>query len=234
MTAHDDAPHAQLPRWSLDDLFPSETDRAFTDEVELLDAELTRAQVAFDLHDVREVEARTPTAADGRAADEVIGHLNALMERVELLSTYAEAFVAADSRDGAAQRASSQLDSLAARVPPLVARLAQWVASLGPEALGEFSVHPADHAGPLLRLAARAEHQMLEAQEDLYAELRTAGSTAWSRLHGDVTSQLAAAVEVDGRIETRPMAAVRGMASSANAVLRRGAYEAEMAAWPTV
>ncbi len=56
-------------------------------------------------------------------------------------------------------------------------------------------MHAADHAGPLLRLAARAEHQMVEAQEDLYAELRTTGSSAWSRLHGDVTSQLTA----DGR-----------------------------------
>jgi pepF/M3 family oligoendopeptidase len=234
MTAIDDATRAELPRWSLDDLFPSVTDRAFTDQVELLDAELTRAAVVFDHHDVREVERREPTADDGRAADEVIAHLNVLMERIELLSTYAEAFVTTDSRDATAQRVSSRLDTLAARLPPLVARLAQWVAALDPEALGDVSTQAADHAGPLLRLAARAEHQMPELQEDLYAELRTTGSNAWGRLHSDVTSQLTATVEVDGRVETSPMAAVRGMASSANPVERRAAYEAEMVAWPTV
>jgi oligoendopeptidase F len=234
VTAIDDATRADLPRWSLDDLFPSVADRSFTDQVELLDAELTRAAIVFDHHGVREVEPHDPTDVDGRAADETIGHLNALMERVELLSTYAEAFVTTDSRDATAQRVSSQLDALAARLPPLVARLAHWVAALGPEALAEVSVQAADHAGPLLRLAARAEHQMSEAQEDLYAELRTTGSTAWARLHSDVTSQLTATVEADGRVETSPMAAARGMASSPDAGVRRAAYEAEMVAWPTV
>ena len=49
------------------------------------------------------------------------------------------------------------------------------------------ALHPAiaDHVGPLRRLAVRAEHQMSESEEHLYAELATTGSSAWSRLHRD-------------------------------------------------
>ena len=45
----------------------------------------------------------------------------------------------------------------------------------GPTSLAAHSAAAAEHAGPLLRLAARAAHQMSEAEEGLYAELTTVG-----------------------------------------------------------
>jgi pepF/M3 family oligoendopeptidase len=101
--------------------------------------------------------------------------------------------------------------------------------------LATVSVQAAEHLGPLTRLAQRAEHQMSEIEEGLYAELARSGSTAWTRLHSDVTSQLQADVCVQGEETQRlPMAAVRGLASHADAAVRQAAYDAEMQAWPTV
>ena len=51
----------------------------------------------------------------------------------------------------------------------------------------------------------------------------------------DVTSQLTTDVEFpDGRTETLPMPAVRGLATSTDPAVRKAAYDAEMRAWPTV
>jgi pepF/M3 family oligoendopeptidase len=72
-------------------------------------------------------------------------------------------------------------------------------------------------------------------EESLYAELAVTGSSAWARLHQDVTSQLTANVTFpDGHTETLPMTAVRGLATSGDAAARRAAFDAELAAWPGV
>jgi pepF/M3 family oligoendopeptidase len=76
---------------------------------------------------------------------------------------------------------------------------------------------------------------MSEAEEGLYSELLASGSTAWSQLHHVVTSQLTATVTMpDGTMPSLPMAAIRGLATHADPAVRKAAYDAEMAAWPTV
>src|SRR5262245_15496440 len=70
--------------------------------------------------------------------------------------------------------------------------------------------------------------------EGLYAELAVTGSSAWARLHEDVTSQLTALVERPDGTELLPMPAVRGLATHADPAVRRAALDAELAAWPTV
>ncbi len=93
-----------------------------------------------------------------------------------------------------------------------------------------MSAVAAEHAGPLLRLAQRAAHQMTEVEEHLYAELTTTGASAWGRLQADVTSQLTAPVtHPDGHVETLPMPAVRGLARMPT---RRCAAPRTMRRWP--
>ncbi|RLE16236.1 MAG: oligoendopeptidase F, partial [Actinobacteria bacterium] len=87
---------------------------------------------------------------------------------------------------------------------------------------------------PLTRLAARAEHQMSEAEEHLAAELATTGSAAWGRLQNDVTSQLNVDVSLPEGTQQLSMPAVRGLATDSDPAVRRAAYDAEMKAWPTV
>ena len=69
---------------------------------------------------------------------------------------------------------------------------------------------------------------MTEAEEGLYAELATTGSSAWDRLQGDVTSQLTTDVRSPTGPERLPMPAVRGLATHADPAVRRAAYDAEM------
>lgn len=230
-----DAGTEELPRWSVADVHESLEARSFTDAQERIGAEVTRLIALFDEHEIRAIEPRVVTPADGEAADAVIAAYNTLSTEFDELDATVYATVTTDSRNERAQSLASQLGVQEAKVGPLLARLADWVHSLGVDELAAVSAEVDEHRGPLTRLDQRASHQMSEAEEGLYAELSTTGSGAWGRLMQDVTSQLTTEVVYpDGRTETMPMPAVRGLATSTDAGVRKAAYDAEMRAWPTV
>lgn len=232
---HDAHDTAQLPRWSVADVHESLDARSFVDAMELLGAETTRVVGLFDHHGIRAVEPRPVTPADGEVADAVIGAFNSTVTLMSELRATVYATVSTDSRDERAQRLHNRIESQQARVSPLLARLAEWVHALGVDALARVSGEVEAHRGPLTRLDERTAHQMTEAEEALYAELSTTGSSAWSRLQRDVTSQLAAVVAMpDGTTPRLPMPAVRGLATSPDPAVRKAGYDAELAAWPTI
>jgi len=223
-----------LPRWKVSDVHESFESRSFLAALEQVGADATRLAALFDEHDVRRCEPRPVTDAEGAAADAVIRAVNDTQLRTDEIGAYVYATVATDSFDEQAQGLASELDVIDSHQQPLLARLADWMFSLGVDALAGVSTEVAEHRGTLTILAARAAHQMSEHEEGLYAELRTTGSTAWERLHADVTSQLTEEVELPGGTEILPMAAIRGLADDADPAVRKAGYEAEMRAWPTV
>ncbi len=224
-----------LPRWDVSDLFPSLSSREFIVAIEGVEAEVSRAEALFDHHDIRAVPARTADVSDVTAIEAALGALNRAMEELQILGAFVNATVTTDSTNEVAQAALGRLTQTDSRTRPLRARLADWVASRGANDLAAISEAASEHLGPLARLSARAQHQMSESDEGLYAELTVTGSSAWERLHGDVTSQLETEVTFpDGRIERMAMAAVRGLSSHADGAVRRAAYVAEMTAWPQI
>jgi pepF/M3 family oligoendopeptidase len=208
--------------------------RSFVDALERAGADVDRLVALFDRFDIRATDTRPPTAEDATAADAALRELNRVTDDVSLLRVYAYATVATDSRHERAQAVFSETRQLDATLRPLSARLADWVASLGVDDLAALSTEAHDHRGPLRRLAARSGYQMTELEEHLAAELSLTGSSAWGRLHADVTSQLTADVELPDGIETLPMPAVRGLATDPDPAVRRAGFDAELRAWPTV
>ncbi|MGA0080320.1 MAG: M3 family oligoendopeptidase [Ilumatobacteraceae bacterium] len=225
---------SSLPRWSVHDVHESFDSRSFSDSMERAGANVSRLEALFETHNIRSIDPRTPTTQDGAAADEVIQAFNNTVDEQDILISYIYATVSTDSRHEQAQGLLSEMEDLDARISPLLARLADWVASLDSHALKEVSVEAREHLGPLLRLQDRAIHQMSEAEEGLYSELGTTGSSAWGRLQSDLTSQLSIDVHLPSGSASMPMAAVRGLATDSDVEVRKAAYEAEMRAWPQV
>jgi len=226
--------HTSLPRWSVADVHESFDARSFTDAMEAAGAGVARLEALFDELDVRAQDKRNATNTDAEAADKVIVAFNQAVEAQELLGAYIYATVSTDTRNEQAQGLLSEMETLDARVSPLLARLADWVSSLGSDNLAQLSNEAREHLGPLQRLQARADHQMSEAEEGLYSELGTTGSSAWGRLQGDLTSQLSTEVQLPSGAKSMPMAAVRGLSTDPDLAVRKAAYEAEMHAWPTI
>lgn len=223
------------PRWDVSTFFPALDSREFVTAHEGIVADLARLTSLYDRYDVRGGEPREPTDADRRALEEVLNDTNALMEQARLAGAYLYSFVSTDARNDAAAGLQSQLQQDLTEMTRLAKRLEAWVARLGADALVAGSDVAAEHDFALHKAAAGADHQMSEAEEGLAADLRLTGSSAWSRLHRDVTARLTAdVVRSDGTVDTLPMSAVRGLAHDPDAALRRSAYDAELAAWETV
>ena len=224
----------ELPRWSIADVFESLSARTFSDAMEQSTADVERLVALFDELGIRAIEPREPDAADGDAADRVLREFNRVSAGFDIVEASIYATVSTNSRDEQAQGLMSELEPAEAAMRPLLARLSDWVQALGAAPLAQVSDEAAEHLGPLTRLAERADHQMSEVEEHLYAELSATGSGAWGRLQRDVTSQLSVEVALPDGPRTMPMPAVRGLATDADAAVRRAAYEAELRAWPTV
>ncbi len=225
-----------LPRWSVADVHESFDSRSFVDAMERCGADMTRLEALFDEHAIRATAPRPVTADDGAAADAVIAAINALDEHSNVTGAYILATTSTDSYHEKAQGLMAEYQMTGSRERPLMARFADWLRSLGVAELAGVSDQVAQHLGPLGKLAARADHQMSEAEEGLYGELVNTGSSAWYQLHSTVTSQLTATLpgHIPGMEEPLPMAAVRGLASHSDAAVRKAAYDAELAVWPTV
>jgi oligoendopeptidase F len=226
---------ADLPRWSIDDVFDSLHGSQFRAAMERAGAEVSRLVATCDEHGIRSIAPRPVTEHDGRAADAVIQAYNRAAGELDVVGAAVYATVTTDSRDEHASALLSQLEMDDATMRPLLARLADWVHALGVDALAEVSEQVREHLEPLRRLADRSAHQMSETEEGLYAELQTTGSSAWYRLHQEVTSQLTATITYpDGREERLPMPTVRGLATSPDPAVRAAAFTAELEAWPTI
>ena len=181
---------SELPRWDLSELFPNAEGPEMSGAKERFSADLHRLGELFDQHDIRAAEPRSPTEDDLVAIDAVLVATNELFEQIRVLSSYLFGVVAANARNDQAAGELSAHQSRLASVSTLMTRFDAWVASLGADDLIAGSVVAAEHAHPLRRAAMGAEHQMGEGEEDLAAELALTGSSAWARLHGDITSRL--------------------------------------------
>lgn len=211
------------PKWEMRVVFPSlesdEFNQAFRS---LLDSGITLER-QFDTVGV---------GSDGPAPEEskvveILEAWNALSEQAQPVRAFIYSFVTTDATNELAQKKLSELQPFSANMMKLWGRLNAWVGRL------DSVSHPAllDHKYFLSRAKTVATHQMSAAEEALAADLTLTGSTAWGRLHGDVTSQIQVRVPFPSGEETLPMAVVRGMAYDADATTRRVAYEAEIARW---
>ena len=139
-----------LPRWSTADVHESVEARSFRMAMEARRADADRLVALFDELDVRAAEPRSPSADDGERADRAIAAYNRAVEELEVLDAYVYAIVATDSRDEQAQSLLSEIETIEATIRPLLARLADWVDALDPEALAEVSDElVAGHFAPL-------------------------------------------------------------------------------------
>ena len=226
-----------LPHWDVTTFFPALEGREVAVAHESTVADLARLVALYDRHDVRGGPHRSPTPADVAATEEVLAATNALLDQVRTLGGYLYTFVATDTGNDRAAGLRSRLQTDLTDLSRLTTRFDAWVARLGADELVAASPVVAEHAHALHRAQAAADHQMSEAEEGLAADLRLSGSTAWERLHGQVTAGLVATVApTDGHPEPEvlPVTVVRGLAHDPDPARRRAAYDAELVAWESV
>lgn len=92
----------------------------------------------------------------------------------------------------------------------------------------------AEHAFMLRELKKDAAHVIDPAVEPAVLKMQMTGGTSWEQLRDQLDSNLMIPFEQDGREVQLPLSAIRGLANSPSADVRRRAYEAELAAYPRI
>ncbi|MGI8588157.1 MAG: M3 family oligoendopeptidase [Chloroflexia bacterium] len=221
-----------LPHWDMSVVYTGLDAPEFAADFDALRAEIAGLSEMFDRYGVGLREAAPMDAATVAAFEDVVGSLNRVQETGHTISAYIQSFVATDSRNDMAQAKLSELEQAYVQLAQLGTRLTAWIGSLDVDALLAQSQTARDHAFMLERAVERAHHLMSPPEEDLAAELSVTGSSAWSKLYGNVTSRMMVPVEIARqRSLPQPMPAVRNLAYDPDRDTRRRGYEAELAAW---
>lgn len=220
--------------WDLSPLFSKLDSDDFRAGMAGLDSELAELHKLLDERQIRKL-AQAPEASAALAADvrEVIARVNRIALQAERLDCFLQCLVTTNSYDDAAQRELSRLELLDTRRKQIDVRIQGWIGSLGP-VLNELLKRDTSLAGQKFYLeetARLSKHLMSDDLEALAAELTVDGGGAFGKLQGNVTSQLRASVEVDGKLQELPVAAVHNLAYHSNAATREHGYRAEIGAW---
>ncbi|WP_395090146.1 M3 family oligoendopeptidase [Armatimonas sp.] len=219
-----------LPHWDLSPLFTELDTPEFIAAFEGILQQTQALNTLFDDFKIGLRSISTLTDDDVAAYEAATNAFNTLYAGLRRVRAYLGLRVATDSRDAAAQAKLSELRGALIPLANLSTRYTAFVGSLDSEALIARSTVAATHDYGVREARIQAQHQLPLEQEDLVANLSLSGSSAWARLHNDLTSQLT----VELNAERIPMSVIRTLATDASAAIRKSAYEAELEAWKAV
>ena len=209
----------KLPRWDLSPLFPGLESPEFETAWKDLGRRLQSLEPLFNKH---EVGPRPMRPSDREAFHEVVEAINGTLEAAVPIRAFVSGHVDTDSTNQLAQAKLSELQKMFLLYERLRPRLTLWLARLDPD-----KVDAGPYALMLEEARVQAEHMMSEPEEILAAELRLSGGSAWTKLHGNVSSLITATV---GGKEL-PITAIRNLAHNPDPKIRKEAHDAEIAAW---
>lgn len=208
--------------WSLNVLYKGYDDPEFVRDMELLPEKI---------EEYRQV---TASLGEGDPKEKLIAYLKAEEElnrfayRLGLFLSLKESVNAADEQAAAG---SSKVDMRLSTLSKDQAAARKWVASLpNLQELIDSDPFLKDYEYLLQQIKKDASHLLSDDVEDVIARMDVSAGQAWSKLQGYLTS----GVEVDYNGEVTNLSAIRNLAYSDDAKVRKEAYEAELAAYPKI
>lgn len=233
-------PLGVLPRWDLTSIYPSLDSAELKSAIRSCERQVRALETHLDEHAISRGAKRPSVAA---MADAVMGYVeryNALRRLFSTIETYLYAHVSTDSFDQSARRAMSSFEPIGVRIGQIDTRFLGWLGANVdrlPAAIERGGEKLRAHAFFLREAAEQSRFLMSEVEESLAGELELSGANAWSKLQGNVVSQLTVNFDRwgDGQSESLSMPAlINVMQHDPDASVRRRAYEAEHAAWKTI
>ena len=207
--------------------------------------DLSKLYASFDdpafLNDVQDLKRTADEAVDmARSMAVTVPALEGMIRKLERLTTlavktmsFAQLTLAADAGCEPAMAAYARLMPIMNRTEEAGSALS---AKLGPvENLDDLIARSkllTAHAFLLRKSREDAKHVIDPALEPTVLKMQMTGGSAWEQLRDQLDANHLVDVMLDGETRTLPLSAVRGMANSPDAAVRRTAYEAELAAYP--
>lgn len=222
-----------LPRWDVSTVFPSLDSPEFNAAATAHAKTIDNLTALFDQMQIGYAEQTDVDADTVEKYETIVQNMGDAMEESVTLRAYIYSFVSTDSRNELAATRMSEYQKRMVAASILGTRLNHWLGSLDVESLIEQSMIAREHAFQLRQAKIRAQHLMSPIEEELAATMSVSGGSAWAKLHGTLTSQIAIEFQEqeNGPVDTIPMSALRNLAYHKDRTIRQRAYEAELSAW---
>lgn len=220
-----------LPHWNMDVIYPGLNSAEFEQGFAHVVQDIRDLSQLFDTHAISKQPPPLLDETTVTTFETVMGRYNSVLESTHTLSAYLTCLVSTNSQNTLAQARKSELQQSLVTLSQLGTRLTAWIGGLDVEALISRSTLAREHAFMLRKTKIRATHLMTPPEEVLASELSVTSSIAWSKLHGDLTSQLLVPIELHGQKQELPMSMIRNMADDPNREVRYRAHEAELDGW---
>lgn len=223
------------PRWDLSNVYPGLDSPTLAKDINWV-KEATEAIRQLYQEKLVKVDATSSPKEINEALSIMVDKINALMEKAMTIRAFLHSFMATDSFNKQAMRMGSEFDQVMVGIQKVNVLLEAWVGQFKdvlPDVLA-LGGSAGGHAFPIQEIAEQSQYLMSEKEEILSSELSLAGSRAWSKLQGTVTSQKTVDFELDGEVKTLPMPALINLHAHPDESVRRRAYEVEMEAWESV
>ena len=195
--------------------------------------EFRRDTDAFGAQADAVLEAVRSMTVDAKSLEGIIADLQTLTALAVKTVSYAQLTLAADANCAPAMTALTRLKPLMNRLSEIRSALSAKLAAADDlEKLTETSALLKEHAFFLDTLRREAAHVIDPALEPVVLRLQLTGGRAWEQLRDQLDGNHTVTYTLNGETASLPLSAVRGMAYSPDADVRRAAYEAELAAYP--
>ena len=212
--------------WDLSKLYSG-----FDDPKLIADAGAAFEQVAS----IRAMIAKLPGDAPAENLAAVVRAMQSAAGLQIKVSEFAYLTLAVDANCEPARAFYSRVIDLNAEWAQLNSALSRYLGGADDlEAQIESNSLLAEHAFMLRELKKDAAHVIDPAVEPAVLKMQMTGGTSWEQLRDQLDSNLMTPFEQDGREVQLPLSAIRGLANSPSADVRRRAYEAELAAYPRI
>ncbi len=206
--------------WTLEPIYKSIDDKAFLDDMSAFPKALEELNTW----------ARQNLTGEFSPAvcEEYIDRKNAL-EYYSTIGIYLQLGLSVNTSDARLSRLMDKYDGIAAASAEHEALFLQWLKGCTDLSFTENSDVLKEHAFFIREQAEFAQHTLDPEKELLISRLKTTGSIAWQKLWEQSSSN--AEVNYGGKILN--LSEVRALADNADKEVRKKAYEAELAAYPS-
>ncbi|MDT8337101.1 MAG: M3 family oligoendopeptidase [Candidatus Izemoplasmatales bacterium] len=212
-----------MKKWNLDKLYLSFDDPRFTqdlEQVEKLILEINSQAIDFSNYDEK--------------TKKLIRYMNNEIDFDKLIGKlyrFASLTESVESTNQTAMKMSNLLRRKFTELTKIGTIFIKWVAAY-PDLEKDIEANPflKEHKFYLLEIKEQASHMLEDEMELMVARLRQTGSSAWGTLQSLLTSTLE--VEFEDKIIT--LSEVRNLADDADPIVRKKAYEAELASYKKI
>ena len=212
-----------MSNWNLDKLYTSFDSKEYKDDFEKLDQtiiELNNFKEMLD-KDTLDIEKYLKTLSKYRTLGRKLGGFASLTKSTDTSNSNAIKYI-------------NLLSNKSSEITEVVTRANKVISKMDIDEKIKGSIYLKEHEFFLKSIKENSRYMLDEKTELLLSRLGQTGSTAWSNLHGALTSTLDVEIELDGVKKVITLSEVRNLAQSKDAATRKIAYEAELEAYKKI